>query len=169
MISRWKTGRSNAIVRLIGVFKLFKAILLILAGITALKLMHKNVGDFVVRTAEMVHVDPNGRHVQQLLSKVTGVSPRRFEALGAGAFLYATLFLVEGIGLLLVKRWAEYVAIISTAGLIPLEIYEIVRHLRWIKIVVLIVNIAIVVYLIIRVRSNGTEAKRAAPAAAAGS
>jgi uncharacterized membrane protein (DUF2068 family) len=56
-----------------------------------------------------------------------------------------------GTGLPLRKRWVEYFTIITTTGLIPLEVYELSKHLTAVKIVVLIVNIAIVVYLVVRV------------------
>ena len=54
--------------------------------------------------------------------------------------------------LILRRRWAEYLTIITTGGLLPLEVYEINKHITWIKIGVLLVNIAIVVYLVARVR-----------------
>ncbi len=53
------------------------------------------------------------------------------------------------------KRWAEYFTIITTAGLIPLEVYEINRHVTAPKIVVLLINVAIVVYLVARIGRKG--------------
>jgi uncharacterized membrane protein (DUF2068 family) len=82
------------------------------------------------------------------------VTPAQLRAASVGTFIYSALLLTEGIGLVLRKRWAEYFTIITTAGLIPLEIYEIVHHLTIAKIVVFAVNAAIVVYLIVRVRSQ---------------
>jgi uncharacterized membrane protein (DUF2068 family) len=58
-------------------------------------------------------------------------------------FLYAGLFATEGSGLLLRKRWAEYFTIVTTSGLIPLEVFELVRHFTVTKLVVLIVNVLI--------------------------
>jgi uncharacterized membrane protein (DUF2068 family) len=74
------------------------------------------------------------------------------EAASAGTFIYSALLLTEGVGLLLRQRWAEYFTIITTAGLIPLEIYEIVHRITPAKIVVLLVNVAIVAYLVVHVR-----------------
>jgi uncharacterized membrane protein (DUF2068 family) len=71
-----------------------------------------------------------------------------------GTFLYAGLFATEGIGLLLRKRWAEYFTIVTTSGLIPLEIYEIALHFTVTKLVVVFVNALIVWYLAARVRSH---------------
>ena len=61
------------------------------------------------------------------------------------------------------KHWAEYFTVITTAALIPLELYELARHFSWAKIVVLLVNIAIVVYLITRVRKPRLEPSRPVP------
>jgi uncharacterized membrane protein (DUF2068 family) len=80
------------------------------------------------------------------------VDDRKLKALSVGTFFYSGLFLTEGIGLALRKRWAEYLTIISTASLLPLEIYEIVKDVSAAKIVVLLANIAVVVYLVIEVR-----------------
>jgi uncharacterized membrane protein (DUF2068 family) len=46
--------------------------------------------------------------------------------------------------------------VITTAGLVPLEIYELARHFSWPKIIVLVVNVGIVVYLITRLRKGRT-------------
>jgi uncharacterized membrane protein (DUF2068 family) len=77
-----------------------------------------------------------------------------------GTFVYAALLLTEGTGLLLRKRWAEYFTIITTAGLIPLEVYEISRHLTAAKVVVLLINVAIVLYLVARVRRSGRSSRQ---------
>ena len=61
---------------LIAVFKLLKVAALILIGAGALRLIHAAI------------------------ARITDVSPRKLEAIGVGLFIYATLFLTEGIGLL---------------------------------------------------------------------
>ncbi len=72
--------------------------------------------------------------------------------MSAGTFFYAALLSTEGIGLLLRKHWAEYFTVITTAALIPLEVYELIRHFTAVKVVVLVINIAIVWYLVLRLR-----------------
>ena len=145
-------GNSPATLRAIALFKLTKGVLLILAGIGALKLLHRDVAETVSHWIDVLRVDPDNRFIHSLLTRVVSVTPKQLEAASAGTFVYAALLLTEGTGLLLRKRWAEYFTIISTAGLIPLEVYEIHRHLSAVKIGVLLVNLAIVVYLIARVR-----------------
>jgi Predicted membrane protein (DUF2127) len=84
------------------------------------------------------------------------VRPTQHKA-SAGTFIYAARLLTGGTGPLLRQRWAEYFSIVSTAGLIPLEVYEIAKHVTVSKIIVLLINALIVVYLIVRVRRTRSE------------
>jgi uncharacterized membrane protein (DUF2068 family) len=137
---------------LIALFKLTKGILLLIVGIGALKLIHRDVANTVSHWVDILRVDPDNRYIHRLLTHALSVTPAQLKAASAGTFIYSALLLTEGIGLLMRKRWAEYFTIITTAGLVPLEIYEIVHHLTPAKIVILAINVAIVVYLIARVR-----------------
>jgi uncharacterized membrane protein (DUF2068 family) len=121
-------------------------------GIGALKLLHKDVAAEISQWIDVLRVDPHNHYIQLLLDKLGMVDDRKLKALSIGTFFYSALFLTEGLGLALRKRWAEYLTIISTASLLPLEVYEIVKRASAPKIVVLIANIAIVVYLVLEVR-----------------
>jgi uncharacterized membrane protein (DUF2068 family) len=88
------------------------------------------------------------------------MGPTRIAALGVGAFLYAALFLVEGTGLWRQRRWAEYLTVVATASFIPFEIYEVVRRITITRMVALVLNIAILVYLIVRLRRRRTMSSR---------
>ena len=85
------------------------------------------------------------------------MDPGHLEALGVGAFLYTVLFTVEGIGLWRGKRWAEYLTAIATASFVPLEIYELTHRVSPRRLSALLLNLAIVAYLIYRLRRR--EAK----------
>lgn len=139
---------------LIGLFKLTKALLLIAIGISALRFVHRDLGASVLHWAEVFRVDPDNRYVHRLLVRIFRVTPRQLRELSVGTFLYAGIFLIEGMGLLLRKHWAEYFVIISTGGLIPLELYEMVRHFSLVKVGVTAINLLIVWYLVVRVRSR---------------
>jgi uncharacterized membrane protein (DUF2068 family) len=60
---------------------------------------------------------------------------------------YGLLELVEGVGLWLDKLWAEYLTVIATSLLVPLEVYELVRKPGPLKAAGIAVNVLIVVYL----------------------
>ena len=146
-----KTKRARGLL-LIAAFKLLKGLALLALGIGALRLLHKDVAAEIAQWIDVLRVDPHNHYIQMLLDKLGMVDDRKLKALSIGTFFYSALFLTEGIGLALRKRWAEYLTIISTASLLPLEVYEIVKRASAPKIVVLIANIAIVVYLVIEVR-----------------
>ncbi len=139
---------------LIGLFKMLKAVLLIVVGIAALKFVHKDLGATVLHWAEVLRVDPDNRYLHRLLVRIFRVTPKQLRELSAGTFLYAALFATEGMGLLLRKHWAEYFVIITTGLLIPLELYELVRHFTVVKLVVTVINVLIVWYLVARVRGR---------------
>jgi uncharacterized membrane protein (DUF2068 family) len=142
------------LLRLIALFKLLKAALLIALGVGALKLLHKDVAEAVEHWVELLRLDPNNRYIDAGLEKVSNLTPDKIKELGLGSMIYAGLFLTEGIGLWLEKRWAEWLTVIITSSLIPIEIYEIYRHPTPVKIAVLLINIAIVAYLVYRIRKR---------------
>jgi len=150
-----RTDKGAPTLLLIALFKLVKGILLALVAFGALKLMHRDVAETVEHWVEILRVDPDNRIIHAMLAKLLKVSPHQLRAIGVGTFFYAGLLLTEGVGLLLRKRWAEYFTIITTAVFIPLEIYEISKHVTAVKVGVLIVNVAIVAYLVGRVRKGG--------------
>jgi uncharacterized membrane protein (DUF2068 family) len=133
---------------LIGVFKLLKSATLIAVGIGALKLLHKDIAGEAASWIDSLDLDPNNPYIVRFMEKLSNLDPHKLKALGVGTFVYAGIYLTEGLGLVLRKRWAEYVTILSTAGFIPLEVYEIAKRINFLRIAVLLVNIAIVAYLI---------------------
>jgi uncharacterized membrane protein (DUF2068 family) len=146
---------SSFVLILIGLFKLFKALLLIAVGIGSIKLLHKDLGTTVMHWIEVLRVDPDNRLIHRILVRIFRVTPKQLKELSVGTFLYAAVFLTEGTGLLLRKHWAEYFTIISTGLFIPLEIYELARHFTMVKLAVTLINVLIVWYLVARVRSRG--------------
>lgn len=150
-----QSSRSSSFVLvLIGIFKLFKALLLIAVGLAALHSLHKDLGSTVMHWTQVLRVDPENRYVHRILERIFRVTPKQLKELSVGTFFYAGLFATEGVGLLLRKRWAEYFTIITTSALIPLEIFEVAKHFTVTKLVVTLVNALIVCYLVARVRSR---------------
>jgi len=145
-----RQGRS--IILLIAAFKLAKGLLLVAAGLGVMRLMNHDVAATATRWVHALRVDPNNRYIHRLLERLLGVSHRRLEEIGVGTFLYAAVFLTEGTGLALGKHWAEYFTIIVTGSFLPIEFYELIRRVTPARCVVLVLNLAVLVYLIVRVR-----------------
>jgi uncharacterized membrane protein (DUF2068 family) len=148
-----KTSRGRGL-RIIAAFKLLKALALIAVGIGALKLLHKDTAAIVEHWVNVFRVDPHNHFINQLLDKLSILDDRRLKELSIGTFIYAGVFLVEGVGLALKKRWAEYFTIITTSSFLPIEIYEVARRVSGGKILALVINLAVVVYLIVELRRS---------------
>ena len=140
--------------RLIAAFKLFKGLVLFAVGVGAVKLLHRDMAFEVDRWADIFQVDPDNLYIRHLLERIANLDDHKLRQLSVGTFFYSTLLLTEGTGLLLGKRWAEYFTIIATSSFIPLEVYELARRVSPAKAVVLLLNIAVVVYLVIAVYRN---------------
>lgn len=137
---------------LIGLFKLLKGVLLVIVGIGALRLVHKDVAAVVMHWVDILRVDPENHFIHHIIERLIGIRVGQLRAISAGTFFYASILLTEGVGLLMRKHWAEYFTVISTAVFIPLEVYEIFHRFTLVKMGVLAVNVAIVWYLVNRIR-----------------
>ena len=151
--SSMKTSQTR-VVRLIALFKLLKGILLIGVGVAALKLLHTDIAGLVENWVAVLGLDQNSRFVGRALSAAAALTPNRVRDLIVGSFLYGGLFVTEGIGLWLLKRWAMWFTVIITGSFLPLEIYELARHPSVGKVGILAVNLVFAVYLARRIRDE---------------
>lgn len=138
--NRWLT--------LIAVYKILQALLLISVGFGALRLMHRDIADVFANLVTEMRFDTDGRLISFLLDKAASVDDPMLRRITAFVFVYAALGLVEGIGLLLEKLWAEYFTAIITASFLPLEIVEILHRVTWFRLGLFAVNFTVFLYLI---------------------
>lgn len=151
--------RGDRLVFLIGAFKIAKATLLVTVGAGALL----GVPDGLVRAilGTLQWIGALGHHaVNSAVARVVFASDHQLHEMAGASLAYAAVFLVEGIGLLRRRRWAEWLTVVVTASFIPFEIYELVRQPGAGKVAALVLNVAIVAYLAFR-RLQG---RRRAPA-----
>ncbi len=141
----------------VGIFKLFTGASLLIVSLGLLRYLHRDLRHAIHHFIDLFRVDPENRYVAALLARLGLVDDRHLKELAGLAAIYdALIHLVEGTGLLLHKKWAEWLTVIATGSFIPIEIYEIARHCAISRIALLIANLAIVFYLIwvIRQRSH---------------
>jgi uncharacterized membrane protein (DUF2068 family) len=136
----------------IGLFKLFQALLFILLGFGAMRLLHKDLMDIAEHFVLAMRFDPEGHFVNLFLDKVALIDPHRLKQISAVVFAIAGLDIIEGTGLVLERVWAEYVTLVLTASFLPWEFFEILRHVTWIRVVLLVINLAVVAYLLYYVK-----------------
>ncbi len=139
---------------LIGVFKLVKALLLFAVALSVMRLVHGDAPAVIDHWTRELHIDPDGRHFGRVLQRLLSLDERHVRAITAGMIVYASVFTIEGVGLILRQRWAEWFTVIVTASFVPVEVYEIVRRPGAVRVAALAVNLAIVWYLVVRLRKR---------------
>ena len=157
VLLRGKALRSAFILRALAIERWFRALVLVLLGIAVLKLKSTQVSLQDLFERDLKTLDPFFRQIHFKVSdsstitsieKILHAKSSTLSGIGIALILYGALQLAEGIGLWSLRRWGEYVAVVGTTAFIPLEIYEIIDKVSWLKIVILVVNIAAVVYLL---------------------
>lgn len=143
------------VLQMIALFKLGKAATLFLVCATAWRVIQHDPTQMVIHWALRFHVDPENAYLQALLARLLHVSEHQLAVFAVGAFVYAVIFAVEGMGLWFARVWAEYLTSITTASLLPIEFYELVKKTSLTKWVLLFLNIVIVIYLVRRVSRRG--------------
>ena len=112
--------------------------------------------------ADRMHVDVQETSPIHLIQKAMHFGHDTLIWAAVGVAAYAGLQFLEGIGLWLLKRWGEYVAVVGTSAFIPWELYEVAHHISLIKVLALLVNLAAVAYLVWSKRLFGVRGGHAA-------
>ena len=128
-------------------FKAFKAIALTALGVAFVAARQSDPALVLMGLADALHVPLTSRLFQRLLQSAGSLTIKKETALALTAFGYAALMGAEGVSLYLRMPWAPWFIIIAISSLIPVEIYEIVREIHAIRVLVLIANVGIVAYL----------------------
>jgi uncharacterized membrane protein (DUF2068 family) len=140
--------------RIIGALKLSSGLLLFAAWMGMFRLVHSDLSrdlDWLIRH---LHLDADNRVVHLVLIQVAGINRKTLHAIQAGTFFYALLHVVEGVGLILERDWAGYLTVIATSALVPVEVYEIIHKPNPLKVAVLVINLALVVYVALKLRQE---------------
>lgn len=149
--------RPDRVLELIALFKLLKAALLVAVGLAALDMLRPQVAARAHAALALLAMRSDRHLVQAAIAWTVGLSLPRLEALGIGALLYAGLFTIEGFGLWRGRPWAEWLTVIATALFVPLEAWELTRRVSGPRLVALLLNLAVVLYLLWRLRRPSAE------------
>jgi uncharacterized membrane protein (DUF2068 family) len=141
---------SPTMVVAIGVFRLVKATCLLGAGAILLVASPVRIADALGEFLSALGTMPGYQTAQSLADKFDLLDDGSIKELALAMIGYGVVFVVEGIGLVMRKRWAEWLTVVVTTSFIPIEIYELIKHPGVGKVGALVINIAIVVYLVAR-------------------
>lgn len=145
---------------LIAFFKLGKAVLFIAAAIGMFSMVHRDTQKEIKHLLAVFRISGDRVIAKEMLAKANFFDAPKKKLISGILAFYAGLFTTEGVGLLLKKRWAEYFTVIITATGIPIELYEIWRKNNGLKMAALVINVAIVWFLIYHL-SRGWKAHKA--------
>ena len=140
-------------VKLIALLSLVLALIVFTTGVLLLLAPRSWIAGLSVYSMDQLgfipHSGPHG----------TGPLPATW-ILFSALMTYTVIFLLEGGGMLMRKAWAEYLVLVELALLLPPEMLENLRQPDFLRIVTLVFNIVIFVYLSIR-RTQSLLAARA--------
>jgi uncharacterized membrane protein (DUF2068 family) len=144
--------RSPLLLRLIAAERAIRGVILIAAGAYLFGHLHSDLGKLADRWMRRVELDPNRHFLRRVVEHLHNVTTNEVKIFAFAAVAYGVLELVEGVGLWLDKLWAEYLTVIATSLLVPLELYELARKPSMWKAIGIAVNVLIVIYLVHRLR-----------------
>ena len=140
--------RSRRVLRLIAAERIVRGVLLLAAGVYLLFHVNNDFGRTAERVLRAVDLDPRRPLFHRIIAYLHHLHASELRVAALFALGYGVLELVEGTGLWLDQLWAEYLTLIATSLLIPLELYELAHHPSALKAAGLVVNLAIVAYLV---------------------
>jgi uncharacterized membrane protein (DUF2068 family) len=155
------------VLRAVATFEFFKGIFVVVMGVCALALLHKDVWLIAESLLALLHINTDRRSAQIFLDFADTITDARLWAAARIAFAYAALRFTEAYGLWKGRTWAEWVALVSGALLLPFEVRELMRGLTVLRCALFIGNLAVVFYMLYVIRCNRRERENAAAAGAA--
>ena len=135
-------------IRAIAAFEAFKGLIVLVAGLGLLTLIHKNLQDVAEEIVQSLHLNPESHYPQIFIAAMSRINDTNLKIFAALAVVYALFRFIEAYGLWRLRTWAEYLAIISGSIYIPFELYELAKKPTFIRLFIVLANIAIVAYLV---------------------
>jgi uncharacterized membrane protein (DUF2068 family) len=150
--------------KLIAVLKVAKAILITGLAVGFFRAIDKNLSDTVHDLTIKLRIDPENHLIRLLLEKLKLIDPKKFHTFGIISLIYASELYLEGVGLWFNQAWAKYLVVVATGFWIPEEGYSCLEHFTWERFSILLLNVAVLIYVIMELCRKRPIA--AAPSAA---
>lgn len=135
-------------VRTVATIEFTKGIVVILAGLGAFSMRHKDIWGVAESFLEFFHVNPYHHYVGVFIDLVYRLSDVRLWKIAVVASIYVILRFVEAYGLWYLCPWAEWLAMASGGIYIPFEAADLLRRPNWLRLLVITVNVLIVLYMV---------------------
>jgi len=154
--------RQRQVLKAVAAFEFFKGTFVMVMGFCALALVHKDVWLYAESLLALFHINTDRRSAQLFLDFADNVTDPRLWAAARIAFAYAVLRFSEAYGLWRCRTWAEWVALVSGALLLPLEVRELFRGVTALRCAFFFGNLAVVLFMLYVILCNRRERRLAA-------
>lgn len=131
-------------------FKAFFGALYLAVSVGVFSFMNQDLAALAQRLVDAFNLDPGNHVLLSALAVIPSITPGLLRTIAVGTFLYGSLEMVQAVGLWFEQIWADWLIVVATMLLIPVEGYEIYHHASLIKVGVLVLNLVIVWYLYTR-------------------
>ena len=145
--------------RWIGGYKLVKGAMSLFMALVVLRWTHRDLPEVAAQWMERLHITAQSTLGHFISEKVIQIHSQSLRLVAIALFAYTVIAAVEGVGLIMRKTWAEWLTVVTTAGFIPVEIYEFFKHFTWVRLTILLLNVAVVIYLIVRLKRDHAKRK----------
>src|SRR5271165_3364779 len=142
------------LLRVVAGFEFLKGIFVLLIGLSALLLVHKDAWVIAESLLALLHVSTDRHWAQMFLDFADNLTDARLWAAAQLAFTYSALRFAEAYGLWKQRTWAEWIAFGSGTLLLPLEIRELLRGITLLRSTMFLANLAIVFYMFFLLRAG---------------
>ena len=146
--SRQDHSTTRSVLHGFAIFEASKGLLVLVVGLGLLSLIQHNLEVEAEDIVLFLNLNPAHKFPQIFINTLSHMEDPQLLMLSISALLYAALRFIEAGGLWLDKVWAEWLAIIADSLFMPMEIYEIIMRVTVFRVMILVLNIAIVVFLI---------------------
>ncbi|GGL92752.1 DUF2127 domain-containing protein [Nakamurella endophytica] len=170
-VPRGRALRDRRILRLIAVERWLRTVGLLLLAVLVLVFRHRRTDlhrsfleDFPLLRpfARQIGWNIQDSHIVRWIDDAFSLTPTTLVWVSVGLVAYAALQAVEGAGLWLARRWGEYLSVVATAVFLPLEMYELTERVTALRVVLFLLNLAVVVWLVASKRLFGVRGGAAA-------
>jgi uncharacterized membrane protein (DUF2068 family) len=161
---RGRPLRDAVIIRLIAIDRAFHSVVftLLATALFFLDTKYFDVESYAKDAADRLdgvanNTGPHTSHdvLSRELHRLANLNRTTVTTLAVTAAAYAVIEGVEAVGLWLERRWAEYLTVVATAGFLPFEIRELLDRVTILRVVALVVNLAILIWLLYSKRLFG--------------
>ena len=155
--SQSEHGANLQVLRAVATIELTKGLIVLLSACSVLFLVHReDPWDLADGLLRLLHISPDHHFAQVFLDWADSLTEAKLWAVASVALAYSILRFLEAYGLWYARAWAEWIALISGMLYLPFEIYKVIRHASLFHVGLLLVNLAVVLYMVYALKTGGS-------------